>query len=111
MWPLLSAFLSFPSMQEQLLLANRFLWSVVRLEVLSSFSFSSWGKRAGESSLGFRCLLKLASDAIVGLGLPQVEEAVRLVRAAADHEKLRQEHLRRMKTLKAQLESLEGTKG
>lgn len=42
--------------------------------------------------------------------LTQVEEAVRLVRAAAEHEKLRQQHLRRMKTLRAQLESLEGTK-
>lgn len=41
----------------------------------------------------------------------QVGEAVRLVRAAADHERVRQEHFRRMKALRAQLESLEGTKG
>ncbi len=50
------------------------------------------------------------SRAGVVLPRPQVEEAVRLVRAAAEHEKMRQKHLTRMKTLRAQLESLEGTK-
>ncbi|CAM9582652.1 unnamed protein product [Ectocarpus sp. 8 AP-2014] len=43
--------------------------------------------------------------------LEKVGEAVSLVRAAADHEKVRQDHFRRMKALRAQLESLEGTKG
>lgn len=47
------------------------------------------------------------TDSVV-LPRHQVEEAVRLVRAAAEHEKLRWEHLRRMKTLRAQLERLEG---
>ncbi|CAN0148899.1 unnamed protein product, partial [Hapterophycus canaliculatus] len=37
-------------------------------------------------------------------------EAIRLVRGAAEHEKLRQKHFRRMKQLRVQLESLEGTK-
>lgn len=42
---------------------------------------------------------------------PEVEEAVGLVRAAAEHEKIRQEHLKRMKALKAQLEILKGARG
>ena len=41
----------------------------------------------------------------------QVEESVGLVRAVADHEKLRQEHLKRMKTLRKKLKKLEAAKG
>lgn len=43
--------------------------------------------------------------------LLQVAEAVRLVRAAAEHEKFRREYLRRMKVLRLQLKKLEGNKG
>ena len=41
----------------------------------------------------------------------QVEDAMRLVRAAAEHEKQRQVYLRRMKALRTQLKNLEGSKG
>ena len=37
----------------------------------------------------------------------QAKEAVGLVRAAADHEKLRQEHFRQVKALTKKLEKLE----
>ena len=45
------------------------------------------------------------------LSCSQAKEALGLVRAVADHEKLRQEHLKRMKSLRKQLEMLEGAKG
>ena len=41
----------------------------------------------------------------------QVEDAVRVVRATAEHEKHRRVYLRRMKALRAQLKNLEGSKG
>lgn len=43
--------------------------------------------------------------------LPQAEEAVRLVRAAADHERLRKAHQKKVAALKARLRKLEEANG